>query len=54
MPVQSWNTKGVEGVHRFLARAYRLASGEFGRVTDSEADKEQLKLLHTTIKRVSL
>ena len=49
--VQAWNTKGVEGVHRFLARAYRLATGE---LSDAQPNREQLRLLHTTIKRVSL
>ena len=49
--VQAWNTKGVEGVHRFLARAFRLATGE---LSDAQPDREQLRLLHTTIKRVSL
>ena len=46
---QVWNTNGVEGVHRFLARAWRLfADG----VTEAAAERDQLRLLHLTIKRV--
>ena len=47
--MQAWNTKGVDGVHRFLARAYRLVTGD---LSSAEPDREQLRLLHTTIKRV--
>ena len=47
---QVWSTKSVEGVHRFLARAYRLVTG--GNLTDAEPSRDQLRLLHTTIKRV--
>jgi leucyl-tRNA synthetase len=47
--MQVWNTNGVEGVHRFLARAWRLfADG----VTEAAPDRDQLRLLHLTIKRV--
>lgn len=49
--LQAWNTKGVEGVHRFLARTYRLVTGD---LTDSEPSREQLRLLHQTIKKVLL
>jgi len=45
-----WSTRGVEGVHRFLARVYRAF--EPG-VTDDAPTKEQLRLLHTTIKKVT-
>jgi hypothetical protein len=44
-----WSTNGVEGVHRFLARAWRLFEGG----TSAEAPTaEQLRQLHSTIKRV--
>jgi len=44
-----WNTNGVEGVYRFLARAWRLfADG----VTEAAPQRDQLRLLHLTIKRV--
>ncbi|KAG2438904.1 hypothetical protein HYH02_010699 [Chlamydomonas schloesseri] len=45
-----WSTRGVEGVHRFLARAWRLFEGG---VSDEEPTKEQMRLLHQTIKKVS-
>lgn len=48
---QVWSTRGVEGVHRFLARAYRVFEGG---VTDEEPTKEQMRLLHATIKKVRL
>ncbi|KAI8470252.1 MAG: hypothetical protein J3K34DRAFT_262668 [Monoraphidium minutum] len=45
-----WSTRGVEGVHRFLARAWRaLENG----VTDEEPTRDQLRLLHATIKKVT-
>lgn len=56
--VKPWSTKGVEGVNRFLNRAWRLLideeSGELlSKVTDSEAEKNQLKALHEAIKKVT-
>jgi leucyl-tRNA synthetase len=39
----------VEGVHRFLARVYRIFEGG---VIEGEPSKEQLRLLHATIKKV--
>ncbi|WIA22710.1 hypothetical protein OEZ85_001117 [Tetradesmus obliquus] len=45
-----WSTRGVEGVHRFLNRVYRAF--EAG-VSDEPASKEQLRLLHATIKKVT-
>lgn len=56
--VKPWSTKGVDGVNRFLNRAWRLLideeSGEIkSTVNDSEATKEQLKTLHETIKKVT-
>ncbi|MEQ9308509.1 MAG: leucine--tRNA ligase [Balneolaceae bacterium] len=56
--VKPWSTKGVDGVNRFLNRAWRLLvdeeSGEIkNSVNDSVATKEQLKTLHETIKKVT-
>jgi leucyl-tRNA synthetase len=48
-----WNSKGVEGVHRFLARVYRLIVEQGAAITDDEPTKDQLKMLHTCIKKVS-
>ena len=50
-----WNTRGVEGVHRFLARVWRaLASDESPVSADVEPSSEQLRLLHATIKKVTV
>lgn len=49
--IQVWSTNQVEGVHRFLARSYRLVTGE--NVTENEPSKEQLRSLHIAIKRVT-
>lgn len=56
--VKPWSTKGVDGVNRFLNRAWRLLidedSGDIkSSVTESEPNKDQLKTLHETIKKVS-
>jgi leucyl-tRNA synthetase len=55
--VKPWSTRGVEGVHRFLARVYRLLldedSGALAEaVTDDEPSREQLRALHAVIKKV--
>ena len=77
--VKPWNTKGVEGVYRFLGRVWRMfideqSEQEFeqqltmnpdrgpellaalklnGAVGQAEATPEQLKVLHTCIKKVT-
>ncbi|MDZ7719303.1 MAG: leucine--tRNA ligase [Balneolaceae bacterium] len=56
--VKPWSTKGVEGVNRFLNRAWRLFFGEeheedVFNVTDNDPSKEQLKVLHEAIQKVS-
>lgn len=52
-----WSTRSVEGVHRFLARAYRLLLGDAEapvlRATDAEPSRGQLRTLHATIKKVT-
>lgn len=47
---QVWNTRGVEGVHRFLARTFRVF--EPG-MTEDVPTKDQMRMLHATIKKVS-
>lgn len=51
-----WQTSGVEGVYRFLARVWRLMvdeeSGEL-KVVDAPANKDTLRVLHKTIAKVS-
>ena len=46
---QVWNTRSVEGVHRFLARSYRLFENG---VSEEAPTKEQLRLLNVAIKKV--
>jgi leucyl-tRNA synthetase len=48
-----WNTQGIEGVHRFLKKLWKLFySGELFVVTDEEPSKKELKSLHKLIKKV--
>ncbi|MDX1548311.1 MAG: leucine--tRNA ligase, partial [Rhodothermales bacterium] len=56
--VKPWSTRGVEGTFRFLNRAYRLLvdedSGELNpSVQEAEPTKEQLRMLHRTIQKVT-
>lgn len=53
-----WNTRSVDGVHRFLARAYRLVVDEetgalAGSVADAEPSREQQRVLHAAIQKVT-
>lgn len=49
-----WNTKGIDGVHRFLRRLWSLFfdKGECV-VTDEAPNKDELRTLHTCIKRIN-
>lgn len=49
-----WDTNGIDGVHRFLRKLWNLfyTNGEF-LVSDDDPTKEELKLLHRLIKKVS-
>lgn len=49
-----WDTQGIGGVARFLRRFWELFFDEQGNfnVTDEDATKEELKVVHATIKRV--
>ncbi|MDX1530901.1 MAG: leucine--tRNA ligase, partial [Rhodothermales bacterium] len=46
-----WSMRGVDGVHRFLDRVWRLATE--ADVTDAEPSKAQLRTLHQTIAGVT-
>jgi leucyl-tRNA synthetase len=55
-----WSMRGVEGVHRFLSRVWRLLIDDRAEemkfsdaVKDVEPDRETQRLLHITIKRVT-
>ena len=48
-----WDTKGIEGVHRFLKKLWRLFATDTGLiVTDETATAAELKVLHKTIKKI--
>ncbi len=49
-----WDTKGIEGVHRFLRKLWRLFYDEMkGKVwNDEKATDAELKILHRTIKKI--
>ena len=55
--VKPWNTRGVEGITRFLERAWRLMVNEEGRLSNTVVDTapafEHRRLLHQTIKKVT-
>lgn len=49
-----WDTKGIEGVHRFLKKMWRLYNDDNGWVvTDENPTDAELKTLHKTIKKIS-
>lgn len=49
-----WDTKGIDGVSKFLRRLWSLFYDEQGKflVTDEKSDKKAEKVLHKTIKKV--
>jgi leucyl-tRNA synthetase len=52
-----WNMQGVEGVHRFLQRLWRMIvdeqTGDLAQaIQEAEADEATLRLLHRTIRKV--
>jgi leucyl-tRNA synthetase len=56
--VKPWNTRGVEGTHRFLNRAWRLLVSADDRslgdqVTDSEPTTDEARWIHKTIAKVT-
>lgn len=50
-----WETKGIEGVHRFLKKCWRLFNDEQNGVivTDESPNADELKILHKTIQKVT-
>jgi leucyl-tRNA synthetase len=49
-----WSTQGIDGVFKFLRRFWNLFhdnNGQF-RVSEAEATREELKVLHKTLKKV--
>jgi leucyl-tRNA synthetase len=48
-----WDTKGIEGVHRFLKKLWRLFYHETNFIiTDEKPSPEEIKVLHKTIKKI--
>lgn len=49
-----WDTKGIEGVHRFLKKCWRLFLDENKgwQVTEEAATAAELKVLHTAIRKI--
>ena len=49
-----WETKGIEGVHRFLKKCWRLFynTDKGWVVTDAPATAAELKVLHQTIRKI--
>ncbi len=48
-----WDTKGIEGVHRFLKKLWRLYFDDSGLIVNDEAPTEaELRVLHKTIKKI--
>lgn len=49
-----WDTKGIDGVHRFLKKLWGLYSeGEKFVINDEKPTAEELKTLHKTIKKIT-
>ena len=50
-----WDTKGINGVHNFLRRLWRLFHDADGNVllSDEQPSKDNLKTLHKTIKKLT-
>ena len=44
-----WNMQGIEGVHKFLKKFWRLFENG---ISDDKGSKEELKVLHETIKKI--
>jgi leucyl-tRNA synthetase len=56
--IKPWSMQGVEGVHRFLQKTWRIVvneeTGELDEgVKDAQPDEATLRLLHQTIKKVT-
>jgi leucyl-tRNA synthetase len=48
-----WSTSGISGVSSFLKKLWKLYfNGEIFKVSDAEPTKDELKVLHKTIKKV--
>ena len=48
-----WDTNGIEGVFRFLKKLWRLYDTSLSAQANSTASREELKVLHQTIKKIT-
>ncbi len=49
-----WDTKGIDGVHRFLKKFWRLFyNGNEFQLSDEQPNEKELKVLHKTIHKIS-
>lgn len=50
-----WDTNGIDGVHKFLRKVWKLFFDRDGKliVTDEKATADELKVLHRTIRKIS-
>ncbi len=50
-----WDTNGIDGVHKFLRKLFRLFSDKNGTftVSDDAPSADELKVLHKTIKKIT-
>ena len=48
-----WDTKGIEGVHRFLKKLWKIYDRNLAGDPQQQSPKEALKVLHQTIKKVT-
>jgi len=51
--MKPWNTKGIEGIARFLRRVWALATDSGRIVVDGDEDADNLRELHATIRKVT-
>jgi len=48
-----WDTNGIDGVHKFLRKLWRLyVASENVNISDESASRDELKAIHKTIKKV--
>ncbi len=48
-----WDTNGIDGVHKFLKKLWRLFHNDIGfEVSTNEPTNDELKVLHKTIKKI--
>lgn len=49
-----WSTKGLQGCYRFIHKIWRLFTEDESRIVTEPASKETVRILHQTIKKVTV